>query len=1573
MAKGKSEESLKIIKKIIALLAILALATTMFLSFFAVPQSKALEVNLDTGLEESLCDGLEGTDLLECESEGTTSFTDFQGEFAPPEEEGYASGITKVTSAREYIVNVTNFVLSFLGLAGVVVIIYGGFLYVTAGGEEEQANKGKKSVTYAVIGIIIVLGSYAIVNTLVGAAGDGGDPSSGLYTKNGVSSESLNEFQSQEIAQNIQKLTEAFVTEYTNYINVASILEAMAAVDSFDEEGLKEMQEGFELILQQVDSLSNTADTANKAIQSIKGYLSYQMNQKAAQLAEVDEWGQANVLLAETSTESVADSDPYDSGSELIGYMSDISDQSLEEYQQAVKDIQTEMEQLQGSFESLTTINGLFTQIINYLSEYETTSNYGSQNYTFESASGTLKVYDTPPGGSQRVGEIVDLFNRLYNVVKELEFTTAILTANTNQGNAPVTITFNGLDSYDPTNQTIPAANYQWDLLGDGFNDAPDDKEGPNVSYTYESPGTYRVALRVTSSDPENIASGISYLSIKVNPASSIISLTGDPGSDGADVTDLSALTGWTVTGEQAKSGITFDAGGTVDGDGNSDTIVSFSYDFGDGETQTGESPTSIHYYSKEGTYSFNLEVTDQNGIKDRKNVTIEVASPAAYLEASKTTAEIDEKIAFDASGSLTDNGNITNYKWSITKDSKIVYTQEGNDVDLIEYQMKEPGEYLVQIEVTDSAEKTDDESLTVTINSSAPVPTFTYSIPDSSEPNRVYFDASESYDPDEKDVLSYKWEIEGETGTDYDFVESTTIESQQPIVDFYSVGEHKVILTVSDQYEPPIQQSASVEQKVTVESILGIKVETVGDSVSFLEESGLAGVTLEVTSGNSEAYEIDWKDDSDVETLNGGAQTIKHQYEEAGTYLVEVTAFGEGNESNEVIHNVYVGNGTEPIAIIHVTIDGTSEAYDGAEIEGNRETSFKFDASESIDLNGKSLPSENITWNTGDGTIKSGKTLTHVYDEMGTFEVTLTVKSAEDPTVSSTAAVTVTIEGLSPEIYGLTATPESDELVTPLNVKIEVNAQDRDGEISSYKFWYYDVNNSGEKLDTQISPSASAYMTINTNGTTGEVNTYGFGVEVIDDENNGTSSEIEFSEAQIPTLEVENGPNKSPKADFNVDRTNVLVGEEVNFSSTSSDEDGEIKEYIWDFEGDGFYNNQSVTQSSTTHVFEKSSEEGIEVRLKVVDEGGASDVSDPVRIYVDSLTKDPEAAFNTTVSNLDVTFTNNSKADSANGASLISYEWDFDEKEDTDGNGNFNDDTDSIEESPKHTYKTFDTYRVTLIVTDNEGNTDEVTRSVVIDESSPPEAAFTTTIDDKIATFKNSSTVDAGTSVKIEGYQWDFDTLKDDSNGNGDFADDVDSADKDPKKTYEAYGKYKVKLTVTDSLGRKDEIVKEINVEEPKAEELTAFLNSTPAPQPSDNKIHLQGTSGNITFNFSSSGGIGEVKYVIDKNVYFDSDGSGKTTDDANHSATAAGSYTTDFYKEWGLIVVQLIVTDSEGRTAKVTKEVVFDASSAATSILPVTTGEALTILAMALGFTFLGAQFYTRKEKSPLDSSEL
>ncbi|MDD2758570.1 MAG: hypothetical protein PHD72_04370 [Patescibacteria group bacterium] len=84
------------------------------------------------------------------------------------------------TDIRQIIANIIRIALGLVGIVLVVIIIYGGFLWMTAGGNEEQIGKAKKVLTNAVIGLVIILSAYAIVLFVMRMLGIGVGAPSGV-------------------------------------------------------------------------------------------------------------------------------------------------------------------------------------------------------------------------------------------------------------------------------------------------------------------------------------------------------------------------------------------------------------------------------------------------------------------------------------------------------------------------------------------------------------------------------------------------------------------------------------------------------------------------------------------------------------------------------------------------------------------------------------------------------------------------------------------------------------------------------------------------------------------------------------------------------------------------------------------------------------------------------------------------------------------------------------------------------------------------------------------------------------------------------------------------------------------------------------------------------------------------------------------------------------------------------------------------------------------------------------------------------------------------------------------------
>jgi heme/copper-type cytochrome/quinol oxidase subunit 2 len=65
------------------------------------------------------------------------------------------------------LMNMINWVLGFVSLVAVLMVIWGGVQYLTSAGDETRSENGKKTVTYAFIGLVITGLAYGIVEVIV--------------------------------------------------------------------------------------------------------------------------------------------------------------------------------------------------------------------------------------------------------------------------------------------------------------------------------------------------------------------------------------------------------------------------------------------------------------------------------------------------------------------------------------------------------------------------------------------------------------------------------------------------------------------------------------------------------------------------------------------------------------------------------------------------------------------------------------------------------------------------------------------------------------------------------------------------------------------------------------------------------------------------------------------------------------------------------------------------------------------------------------------------------------------------------------------------------------------------------------------------------------------------------------------------------------------------------------------------------------------------------------------------------------------------------------------------------------
>ena len=64
---------------------------------------------------------------------------------------------------REMAINIVKYLMTFLGIIAVVIILLGGFKWMTAAGNEDKVDEAKKLIIAGLIGLVIILAAFIIV------------------------------------------------------------------------------------------------------------------------------------------------------------------------------------------------------------------------------------------------------------------------------------------------------------------------------------------------------------------------------------------------------------------------------------------------------------------------------------------------------------------------------------------------------------------------------------------------------------------------------------------------------------------------------------------------------------------------------------------------------------------------------------------------------------------------------------------------------------------------------------------------------------------------------------------------------------------------------------------------------------------------------------------------------------------------------------------------------------------------------------------------------------------------------------------------------------------------------------------------------------------------------------------------------------------------------------------------------------------------------------------------------------------------------------------------------------------
>ena len=110
-------------------LIVVGIVATLALAFATVPVAPA-QYNLDKGISDS-----KGDRVAE-----------------------------KVDDPQQLIKGIVNGILYFVGILSVIMLIWGGILYTTSSGDSSKVTTAKNTIMYAVIGLVVAIFAYAIVN-----------------------------------------------------------------------------------------------------------------------------------------------------------------------------------------------------------------------------------------------------------------------------------------------------------------------------------------------------------------------------------------------------------------------------------------------------------------------------------------------------------------------------------------------------------------------------------------------------------------------------------------------------------------------------------------------------------------------------------------------------------------------------------------------------------------------------------------------------------------------------------------------------------------------------------------------------------------------------------------------------------------------------------------------------------------------------------------------------------------------------------------------------------------------------------------------------------------------------------------------------------------------------------------------------------------------------------------------------------------------------------------------------------------------------------------------------------------
>jgi PKD repeat protein len=625
-------------------------------------------------------------------------------------------------------------------------------------------------------------------------------------------------------------------------------------------------------------------------------------------------------------------------------------------------------------------------------------------------------------------------------------------------------------------------------------------------------------------------------------------------------------------------------------------------------------------------------------------------------------TIDISASKSFGTTGS-----DIVSYEW--TTDGLGSYSGEN-----ISIPVNSQGSFDVVLTVTDEDGKTDTDAVTIEAGT---IPPEAETLPDISRNagETILFSAENSSHPDpnkDESDLSYEWEVLDESSFS---VQTGRTQSYL----FTEPGEYEVQLTVTDD-------NGNTDTDTRTVQIGEPRVNAFIDISTSQPIANETEVTIDASDSYSEVgsineYRFNFGDGSSDRITDSA--TVNHTFSSSGERVVKVTVENE------------LGNTDSAEVIVDVQNDPFDLQISGAS-EGTTGTTFNFSAQDSRDL----YNADSLTWEIGDGTqYQDASTVTHSYDETGSYTVTLT-GTDEETGFTDTATTVVDVGYSDPNAVLTSPLEEGQEVnVSDLTRFSGEESSDPDGTELSYEF-------SIEGADTDQNLCQDARFESCTQPSNDSIRDYQF------------PSEGE----QTIVLTV---TDSTPEENTDTDRLTVdVINRGVVFNAYANDNDmnltDEMTTYISDpivFDSSESFHVENLDYTTEWNLGDGNTVSGENFEY-TWDEPGLYNVtgtmtgelgksaSQSVEVLVE--TRQPNANFEVANPNEEtqVIEFNNLTTHNEPIGEIVSYEWDF-------GDGST-----STNANPSHNYRSAGQYNVTLTVEDQWGQTDTYNQTVTVTDT---------------------------------------------------------------------------------------------------------------------------------------------------------------------------------------------------------------------------------------------------------------